>query len=42
MIFFQKTRNFLEDELHYKWAQFENVDESFEGVIRIHKSAWEQ
>jgi hypothetical protein len=39
---FQKTINFLEDELHYKLAQFENVDESFEGVIRIHKSAWEQ
>jgi hypothetical protein len=37
MIFFQKTIFFLEDELHYKLAQFEKVDENFEGVIRIDK-----
>ncbi len=36
MIFFQKTKKILEDELHYKLAQFEKVDERFEGVIRIH------
>jgi len=41
MNFFQKTKQNLEDELHHKLAQFEKMDESFEGVIRIHKSAWE-
>jgi hypothetical protein len=30
MIFFQKIIKFIEDELHYKLAQFEKVDESFE------------
>jgi len=39
---FQKIRNFFHDELHYKLAQFQKMYESFEGVIMIHKSAWEQ
>jgi len=38
---FLKTKKILEDELHHKLAQFEKMDESFEGVIRIYKSAWE-
>ncbi len=41
MNFFIKNRTFLEDELHYKLAQFKKVNESFEGVIRIQKSTWE-
>jgi hypothetical protein len=41
MIFFQKTKNIFEDELHHKLAQFKKVDESFEGIIKIYKSAWE-
>jgi len=32
---FQKTRKFLQDELHYKLAQFQKMYESFEGVTRI-------
>jgi hypothetical protein len=39
---FQKTRKFLYDELHYKFAQFQKMYESFEKVIRIDKLAWEQ
>jgi hypothetical protein len=32
---FLKTRKFLQDELHYKLAQFQKMYESFERVIRI-------
>jgi hypothetical protein len=39
---FQKTKKILQDELQYKLVQFQKMYEIFEGVIRIHKSAWEQ
>jgi len=39
---FQKIRKFLQDELHYKLAQFQKMYENFEGVINIDKSTWEK
>jgi hypothetical protein len=36
------SRKNFKDELHYKLAKFQKMDESFQRVIGIHKSAWEQ